>query len=73
MNTPTPETDAAVTLTFAAGHNTVCPNFARKLEHQRDQLRKEFNQFVDHFKCFEHTSSDPSDKIAFERAREVLK
>jgi len=44
--TPTPRTDAAVKLTFAAGHNTVCPNFARTLEREltaltaeRDQLR----------------------------------
>jgi chromosome segregation ATPase len=48
MSTPTPQTDAAVRLTFAAGHNTVCPNFARKLEREltaltaeRDQLRAE--------------------------------
>ena len=48
MNTPTPRTDAAVKLTFAAGHNTVCPNFARELEREltaltaeRDQLRAE--------------------------------
>lgn len=34
MSTPTPRTDAAVTLTFAAGHNTVCPNFARTLERE---------------------------------------
>jgi len=46
MSTPTPRTDAAVKLTFAAGHNTVCPNFARTLEREltaltaeRDQLR----------------------------------
>jgi hypothetical protein len=46
MNTPTPRTDAAVKLTFAAGHNTVCPNVARGLERElttltaeRDQLR----------------------------------
>jgi uncharacterized protein YacL (UPF0231 family) len=46
MTTPTPRTDAAVKLTFAAGHNTVCPNFARGLEREltaltaeRDQLR----------------------------------
>jgi len=46
--TPTPRTDAAVKLTFAAGHNTVCPNFARTLEREltaltaeRDQLRAE--------------------------------
>jgi hypothetical protein len=48
MSTPTPRTDAAVKLTFAAGHNTVCPNFARTLEREltaltaeRDQLRAE--------------------------------
>jgi hypothetical protein len=34
MSTPTPRTDAAVELTFAAGHNTVCPNFARTLERE---------------------------------------
>ena len=34
MSTPTPRTDAAVRLTFAAGHNTVCPNFARTLERE---------------------------------------
>jgi len=46
--TPTPRTNAAVKLTFAAGHNTVCPNFARTLEREltaltaeRDQLRAE--------------------------------
>jgi len=46
--TPTPRTDAAVKLTFAAGHNTVCPNFARTLEREltaltaeRDQLRSD--------------------------------
>ena len=48
MSTPTPRTDAAVKLTTAAGHNTVCPNFARTLERElttltaeRDQLRSE--------------------------------
>ena len=51
MNTPTPRTDAAVKLTFAAGHNTVCPNFARELERdltaitaERDQLRDELER-----------------------------
>ena len=46
MSTPTPRTDAAVKLTFAAGHNTVCPNFAHTLEREltalsveRDELR----------------------------------
>ena len=34
MSTDTPRTDAAVTLSFAAGHNTVCPNFARTLERE---------------------------------------
>ena len=34
MSTPTPRTDAAVKLTFAAGRNTVCPNFARELERE---------------------------------------
>lgn len=54
MNTPTPRTDAAVKLTFAAGHNTVCPNFARELERElttitaeRDQLRSETAQAQD--------------------------
>jgi len=53
MNTPTPRTDAAVKLTFAAGHNTVCPNFARTLERElaaltaeRDQLRAEFEKLA---------------------------
>ena len=39
LNTPTPRTDAAVELTFAAGHNTVCPNFARTLERELDESR----------------------------------
>ena len=40
MNTiPTPRTDAAVKLTFAAGHNTVCPNFARTLERELHESR----------------------------------
>jgi len=38
MNTFTPRTDAAVKLTFAAGHNTVCPNFARTLERELTAL-----------------------------------
>jgi len=53
MNTPTPRTDAAVKLTFAAGHNTVCPNFARTLEREltaltaeRDQLRAEVERLT---------------------------
>jgi hypothetical protein len=53
MSTPTPRTDAAVKLTFAAGHNTVCPNFARTLEREltaltaeRDQLRAEFEKLA---------------------------
>jgi len=33
-----PRTDAAVKLTFAAGHNTVCPNFARTLERELTAL-----------------------------------
>ena len=41
MNTPTPRTDAAVKLTFAAGHNTVCPNFARALERELAALTAE--------------------------------
>jgi hypothetical protein len=36
---PTPRTDAAVKLTFAAGHNTVCPNFARTLERELTEAR----------------------------------
>jgi len=51
--TPTPRTDAAVKLTFAAGHNTVCPNFARTLEREltaltaeRDQLRDEVERLT---------------------------
>jgi len=39
--TPTPRTDAAVKLTFAAGHNTVCPNFARTLERELTALTAE--------------------------------
>jgi cellulase/cellobiase CelA1 len=39
MSTPTPRTDAAVKLTFAAGHNTVCPNFARTLERELHESR----------------------------------
>ena len=39
LNTPTPRTDAAVELTFAAGHNTVCPNFARTLERELHESR----------------------------------
>jgi hypothetical protein len=39
--TPTPRTDAAVKLTFAAGHNTVCPNFARELERELTALTAE--------------------------------
>jgi len=53
MSTPTPRTDAAVKLTFAAGHNTVCPNFARTLEREltaltaeRDQLRAEVERLT---------------------------
>ena len=42
------------------------------LEEKNAELRKEFLRFVEHFKCFEHTSSDPSDSRAFARAREVL-
>jgi transposase-like protein len=54
MSTPTPRTDAAVKLTFAAGHNTVCPNFARTLETEltalaaeRDELRSEVERCND--------------------------
>ena len=48
MSTPTPRTNAAVTLTIGADFNSVCPNFARTLEielnaatAERDQLRAE--------------------------------
>lgn len=37
---PTPRTDAAVKLTFAAGHNTVCPNFARTLERELTETER---------------------------------
>ena len=36
-------------------------------------LRNELARLVDHFECFEHTSSDPSDKPAIERARATIK
>lgn len=42
------------------------------LSNKNEELRKEFLRFVEHFKCFEKTSSDPSDAVAFKRAREVL-
>jgi hypothetical protein len=35
----TPRTDAAVQLSVAAGHNIVCPNFARQLERENAELR----------------------------------
>ena len=35
--------------------------------------REAYARLVDHFKCFEHTSSDPSDKPAIERARATIK
>lgn len=43
-----------------------------KLRIENAELRKEFLRFVEHFKCFEKNSADPSDAVAFERAREVL-
>jgi len=46
MNTPTPRTDAAVKLTFAAGHNTVCPNFARELERELADQTKRFHDEI---------------------------
>ena len=36
-------------------------------------LRNELARLVDHFKWFEYTSSDPSDKPAIERARATIK
>jgi len=45
MNTPTPRTDAAVKLTFAAGHNTVCPNFARTLERELTAEREKAERY----------------------------
>ena len=45
---------------------------ADKFRTENEELRKEFLRFVEHFKCFEKTSSDPSDAVAFKRAREVL-
>jgi hypothetical protein len=42
------------------------------LEEKNEELRREFLRFVEHFKCFEKGSSDPSDAVAFKRAREVL-
>ena len=45
--TPTPRTDAAVKLTFAAGHNTVCPNFARTLERELTALTAERAELAD--------------------------
>ena len=51
MSTPTPRTNAAVTLTIGADFNSVCPNFARTLEielaaatTERDKLRAIFPQ-----------------------------
>ena len=43
-----------------------------KLRAENEELRREFLRFVEHFKGFEKNSSDPSDAVAFERAREVL-
>ena len=45
---------------------------ADKLRTENEELRKEFLRFVEHFKCFEKNSADPSDAVAFKRAREVL-
>ena len=47
-------------------------SFFKKESNKNEELRKEFLRFVEHFKCFEKTSSDPSDAVAFKRAREVL-
>ena len=47
MNTPTPRTDAAVTLTHAAGHNMVCPNFARTLERELTASEKRVRELKD--------------------------
>ena len=47
-------------------------SFFKKESNKNEELRKEFLRFVEHFKCFEKTSSDPSDTFAFKRAREVL-
>jgi len=46
--------------------------FFKKESNKNDELRKEFFRFVEHFKCFEHTSCDPYDSRAFVRAREFL-
>jgi len=46
--TPTPRTDAAVKLTFAAGHNTVCPNFARTLESELAAAKAECERLRPH-------------------------
>jgi hypothetical protein len=37
----TPRTDAAVQLSVAAGHNIVCPNFARQLERELAEAKKD--------------------------------
>ena len=47
-------------------------SFFKKESNKNEELRKEFLRFVEHFKCFEKNSSDPSDAVAFKRAREVL-
>jgi len=52
--TPTPRTDAAVKLTFAAGHNTVCPNFARTLERELTALTAERDQLRDQLAAARH-------------------
>jgi hypothetical protein len=86
MNTiPTPRTDAAgyyVDPDLEDGPVVdVC--FARQLEqelsverekHAADvsTLRDGFEAFADHFRCFEHTSSDPSDLVAFKKARAII-
>jgi hypothetical protein len=46
--------------------------FFKKESNKNEELRKEFFRFVEHFKCFEHTSCDPYDSRAFVRAREFL-
>jgi hypothetical protein len=45
---PTPRTDAAVKLTVAAGHNTVCPNFARTLERELTAEREKVRVLREH-------------------------
>ena len=39
--TDTPRTDAAFQLSIAPGHNIVCPNFARQLERELAEAKKD--------------------------------